>query len=99
MQRLRPLRNSLPEGAIEIIGGKAKLVSEIYCDGLGACIGNCPQDAITVEQREAVEFDEAAAKEHVAKEKFAAKVHIVKGKKADDKLPCGCPGMMAMSLR
>ena len=29
------------EGAIEIIDGKAKLISEVYCDGLGACIGHC----------------------------------------------------------
>jgi len=27
-----------PEGALRIINGKAKLESEIYCDGLGACI-------------------------------------------------------------
>ena len=31
--------NACAEGAIKIIDGKAKLVSEIYCDGLGACIG------------------------------------------------------------
>ena len=99
MQQFGQCVTACTKGAIEIIGGKAKLVSEIYCDGLGACIGNCPQEAITVEQREAVEFDEAAAKEHVAKEKFAAKVHVAKEKKPDDKLPCGCPGMMAMSLR
>jgi ferredoxin len=27
-------------------------------DGLGACIVHCPEDAITIEQREAAEFDE-----------------------------------------
>ncbi len=31
------------EGAIKIVNGKAKLVSETYCDGLGACIGHCPR--------------------------------------------------------
>ncbi len=31
--------NACAEGAIEIIDGKAKPVSDIYCDGLGACIG------------------------------------------------------------
>lgn len=56
------------EGAIEIIDGKAKLVSEIYCDGLGACLGTCPMDAITIEQREAAEFDEEATEEHLAKQ-------------------------------
>ena len=30
---------SCAEGAIQIIDGKAKLVSDKYCDGLGACLG------------------------------------------------------------
>jgi NAD-dependent dihydropyrimidine dehydrogenase PreA subunit len=48
------------EGALQIIEGKARLVSEKFCDGLGACLGKCPVGAITVETREAEEFDEAA---------------------------------------
>ena len=28
------------------------------CDGLGACLGHCPQGAITIEKREADEYDE-----------------------------------------
>lgn len=48
------------EGALQIIDGKARLISETYCDGLGACL-NCPQDAITLEMREAPAFDEQAA--------------------------------------
>ena len=79
---------SCAEGAIEIIDGKAKLVSEIYCDGLGACLGTCPMDAITIEQREADDFDEAATEEHLAKQKAPV-----------EKLACGCPGQMAMSLK
>jgi NAD-dependent dihydropyrimidine dehydrogenase PreA subunit len=51
-----------PENAIEIIGGKAKVVRESLCDGLGACIGNCPTGALSMEEREAEEFDELAAK-------------------------------------
>ncbi|MFA5519526.1 MAG: 4Fe-4S binding protein [Spirochaetota bacterium] len=47
-----------PEGAIQMIDGKARLVSEIFCDGLGACIGDCPVDAITVEEREAQAYSE-----------------------------------------
>ena len=47
-----------PEGALQIIDGKARLVSEITCDGLGACIGECPQGAIEVETREAQPYDE-----------------------------------------
>lgn len=45
------------EGAIQIIGGKAKIVSEELCDGMGFCIGICPEDALSVEERETVEFD------------------------------------------
>lgn len=48
------------EGALQIIDGKARLVSDVYCDGLGACLGHCPMDAITIEERDADEFDEAA---------------------------------------
>ena len=54
------------EGALQIIDGKAKLVSDTLCDGLGACLGHCPQGAIKIERREATAFDEAAARRHVA---------------------------------
>jgi Pyruvate/2-oxoacid:ferredoxin oxidoreductase delta subunit len=47
-----------PEGAIQIIDGKARLVSDIFCDGLGACIGNCPEDAINIIEREAIPYEE-----------------------------------------
>ena len=47
-----------PEGALQMIDGKARLVSEITCDGLGACVGECPQGAILVETREAAPYDE-----------------------------------------
>jgi NAD-dependent dihydropyrimidine dehydrogenase PreA subunit len=47
-----------PEGALQMIDGKARLVSEITCDGLGACIGECPRGAITLETREAAPYDE-----------------------------------------
>ena len=47
-----------PEGAIQIIDGKARLISDIFCDGLGACIGDCPQGAISTIEREAEPYDE-----------------------------------------
>jgi len=72
------------EGALQIIDGKARLVSEQYCDGLGACLGECPQGAITIEEREADEFDEAAAEQHLNSEKHA---------QVTDALPCGCPSV------
>ncbi|MCK4936975.1 MAG: 4Fe-4S binding protein [Methanosarcinales archaeon] len=49
------------EGAIQIIDGKAKVMSEELCDGMGYCIGICPEGAITVEERETLEFDEEKA--------------------------------------
>jgi NAD-dependent dihydropyrimidine dehydrogenase PreA subunit len=47
-----------PEGALQLIDGKARLVSDLACDGLGACLGHCPQGAIRVERREAAPYDE-----------------------------------------
>ncbi|HRX75872.1 MAG TPA: 4Fe-4S binding protein, partial [Candidatus Cloacimonadota bacterium] len=41
-----------PEGALQVIDGKARLISDLFCDGLGACLGNCPEGAILVEERE-----------------------------------------------
>jgi len=54
------------EGAIRIVDGKARLLADNLCDGLGACLGDCPMDAITIEKREADEFDEEAVEEHLA---------------------------------
>jgi len=54
-----------PEGALQMIDGKARLVSEITCDGLGACIGDCPQGAISVETREAAPYDECRTLNHI----------------------------------
>jgi len=47
-----------PEGALQIIDGKACLVSDLLCDGLGGCIGTCPENAIVIEEREAELYDE-----------------------------------------
>lgn len=55
------------EGALQIVGGKAKLVKDQFCDGLGACLGHCPLDAIRIVEREADVFDEAAAVLHMKK--------------------------------
>ncbi|MCD4829028.1 MAG: 4Fe-4S binding protein [Candidatus Cloacimonetes bacterium] len=55
-----------PEGALQIIDGKARLVSDLFCDGLGACIGDCPRGAIEVEEREAEPYDEARVMQNIA---------------------------------
>jgi ferredoxin len=66
-----------PEGAIQIIKGKAKLVNEFFCDGLGACIGSCPQGAITIEEREAASYDETKVMENIVKhEPQTIKAHL-----------------------
>lgn len=57
-----------PEGALQIIDGKARLISDLFCDGLGACIGSCPEGAITVEEREAEPYDEKKVMENVVKQ-------------------------------
>jgi NAD-dependent dihydropyrimidine dehydrogenase PreA subunit len=46
------------EGALQIVDGKAVLLSDLMCDGLGACVGHCPVEAITIEKREAEAYDE-----------------------------------------
>ncbi len=42
-----------PEGALQIIDGKARLVAEKYCDGLGACLDECPRGALSIIAAEA----------------------------------------------
>jgi NAD-dependent dihydropyrimidine dehydrogenase PreA subunit len=66
------------EGALQIIDGKAVLVSDLMCDGLGACIGHCPEGAITIEKREAEPYNETKVMEEmVAKTKNTIVAHLV----------------------
>lgn len=73
------------EGAIEMVGGKAKLTREDYCDGLGDCLPACPTGAISFEEREAPAYNEAA-------------VLAAKRKAQGDALPCGCPGTQSREI-
>ncbi|MDD4138023.1 MAG: 4Fe-4S binding protein [Methanoregula sp.] len=57
-----------PEGALQLIDGKARLVSDLFCDGLGACIGTCPEGAIRVIEREAVPYDEKTVMENIVQQ-------------------------------
>ncbi len=68
------------EGAIVMVNGKAKLLREDYCDGLGDCLPACPVNAIKIEKREAPAYDEEAVKAHLT---------------ASKPLACGCPGTAA----
>ncbi len=74
------------EGAIEMVGGKARLTREDYCDGLGDCLPTCPTGAISFEEREAPAYDEAA-------------VAAAKNKEGKAKQLCGCPSSEAKPLR
>lgn len=56
-----------PEGALQVIDGKARLVSDLMCDGLGACIGECPEGAIQIERREAEPYNEKAVIREIVK--------------------------------
>ena len=56
---------SCPEGALQILDGKARLISDLFCDGLGACIGDCPRGAISIEERESEPYDEARVMENI----------------------------------
>ena len=51
------------EGAIELVDGKARVLSEELCDGAGFCLGVCPSGALSIEEREVVPFNEAAVEE------------------------------------
>lgn len=71
------------EGAIEIIGGKAKLVRDDFCDGFGDCLPSCPQGAISFVEREAAAYDEAAVERNKQRKAAAVGAHHAMGQ---------CPG-------
>ncbi len=74
-----------PEGALQVIDGKARLVSELFCDGLGACIGHCPQGAIAIEERQAVEYDETKVMKNIVKQgPNVIKAHLAHLKSHDE---------------
>lgn len=56
-----------PEGALQLIDGKARLVSDLFCDGLGACVKACPVGAMSVEEREAEPYDEKKVMVNIVK--------------------------------
>jgi NAD-dependent dihydropyrimidine dehydrogenase PreA subunit len=58
---------SCAEGAIQIINGKAKVLSEELCDGMGSCVGLCPEGAISVEERHTIEFNREKAEAKLKK--------------------------------
>lgn len=78
--------NACHEGAIGIVDGKAKLLRDDYCDGLGDCLPTCPTEAISFEEREAAEYNEAAVKAKAAMNKQG------------EELACGCSGTQSKTI-
>jgi hypothetical protein len=77
------------EGALEIRDGKARLIKESYCDGLGACLSGCPQGAVRVIERDADEFDPEAVEEHLTSSRPSPETSP--GGKMVAPFPCDCP--------
>ncbi|MCC8166414.1 MAG: 4Fe-4S binding protein [Planctomycetes bacterium] len=80
------------EGAIQMVDGKAKLVSDAYCDGLGDCLGPCPTGALSVITRPAEPFDSEAAAAHAENRRrlLAEQFGLGAG---------GCPGMATRTIK
>lgn len=69
------------EGAIGLVGGKARLLRDDYCDGLGDCLPACPTGAISFVKREAAAYDEGA---------------VLAAKRGTEGRPAGgCPGSLS----
>ena len=85
--------NACHEGAIGLVHGKAKLMRDDYCDGLVDCLPSCPTGAISFEQREAADYDEAAVLK--AKAEKAAREKQMKEKA----MAGGCPGSRMMQFQ
>ncbi|MCQ2508256.1 MAG: 4Fe-4S binding protein [Dorea sp.] len=88
--------NACHEQAIVMINGKANLIKDDFCDGLGDCLPVCPVNAITIEEREAVEYDEEAVKRHISINNFIKEMNA---KVPDAKPAGGCPGSAARDMR
>lgn len=52
------------EGAIALVNGKARLLRDDYCDGLGDCLPTCPVQAITFTEKDTLAYDEEAVQKH-----------------------------------
>jgi NAD-dependent dihydropyrimidine dehydrogenase PreA subunit len=68
-----------------LVDGKARLVSESYCDGLGNCLPECPAGAITIEEQDAAAFDEEAVQKRM-------KTTQVNSPEKPGEVACGCGG-------
>lgn len=88
------------EGAIQLFNGKARLVADNYCDGLSACVGECPVDALKIVEREADAFDAEAVEHHLEQLRTpnsstlrSSRATATEGGELQTGVasPCGCP--------
>jgi len=63
VQWVRRVHAELPGGSAEDHRWQGEAYQRLVCDGLGACIGHCPQGAISTEEREAEAYDEKSVME------------------------------------
>jgi hypothetical protein len=68
------------------------VISDNLCDGLGACLGECPEDALQIVEREADAFDEEAVEAHLEAQK-------AEEKPKEKAMPCGCPSTRIQSFK
>ena len=77
------------EDAIAMVDGKAQLMRDDYCDGLGDRLPACPTEAITFMEREAAAYDEKAVMENKRR----------KMREQGMTLSCGCPGSQSRNIQ
>ncbi len=76
------------ESAIGMVNGKAKLLRDDYCDGMGDCLPNCPAGAISFETREAAAYDREAVEENMRRKREVRETGVKgsnRGKMSEEK--------------
>ena len=81
--------NACHENAIVMVNGKAKLLRDDFCDGFGDCLPACPADAIKIETRESLPYNEEAVKQRQA---------VLNGQFSQPAHSGGCPGSRMMTF-
>lgn len=95
------------EGALQLVDGKAVLLSDEYCDGLGDCLPECPTDAIKITEREAADYDDELVKARLKSMKEPKSVQENQPSKENEAekeshphhAGCSCPGTRAAMLK